>query len=197
MKGFIVDIFTTIYEYRWNDTSCRLDLLFPHSYHFTCQWRITCPTYPLSSLFHKKINNLFLIHLTKYLLQVNVCTIKVIPLSPQIILIFPLLLINRLISVWIKLSVVKLLDKHINLASYLFWIFRHSLTKNVPNISMLQYVKGDSSKSLSAVRFSIFYWHIFLHSLLHSTHLDIIDLTAFVQLITQYPWLQISVFVIP
>ena len=107
-------------------------------------------------------------------------------MSLWIILTVPLLLINCQ-SAWMKLSVVKLLvtsmctallHNYVNIAPYLFWIFQPSLTKNGPNMSTPQKVKGGSSESLSAWRFPIFCWHIFLHSFLHSTHLDMNDLTA-------------------
>ena len=130
---------------------------------------------------------------------------KLAPLSLRIILTFPLLLIKRL-SAWMKPSVVKflvtlmctdLLDKHVNMASYLYWIFPPSLTRNGPNMSIPQKVKGGSSESLSAGRFPILCRHIFPCSFLHSTHLDMTYLTALVQLIIQYPWLRISFIVTP
>ena len=68
---------------------------------------------------------------------------KLVLLSPRIILTFSLLLINR-ISAWMSLSIVKLLvawmwtavlDKHINIAPYLFWILQLFLTKYGRNMS--------------------------------------------------------------
>ena len=71
---------------------------------------------------------------------------KLVLLSLQTILTFPLLLINCL-NASMKLSVVKLfvvsmcttlLDKHVNIVPYFFWVFQQSLTKNGPNMSTLQ-----------------------------------------------------------
>ena len=71
---------------------------------------------------------------------------KLVPLSLRIMLTFPRLLIKHL-SAWMKLPVVKLLvtsmctallDKHVNMTPYLFWIFRPSLARNGPNMSTPQ-----------------------------------------------------------
>ena len=138
MKGFILETFTIISEHSWKDTSCRPMLLAMRGLHFQLIHS------PPNSI--KKSLILFSSILPNAFFSSMLAPTKLVPLSLRIILTFPLLLIKRL-SAWMKLSVVKflislmctaLLDKHVNMTSYLYWIFPPSVTRNGLNMSTPQ-----------------------------------------------------------
>ena len=134
----IVNTFTMISEQCWKDTSCRLDVWFLHSSLVPCYYRITFPTYSLSSQFHQEIIDTFSSISKNSFFSSMFAPIKLFPLSLWNILAFPLLLVSCL-SAWMKLCAVKqlvastciaLLDKHVNIVPHLSWIFRPALTEN-------------------------------------------------------------------
>ena len=98
---------------------------------------------------------------------------------------------------WVTSICTALDERQLINAPYLFFFLWPFLTAKGPNILIPQYLNGGSSLILSLGRSSTCYcWNLPLR-ILHLTHFDIVDLTAALHLITQYPEVLTALIVIP